>query len=70
MFGGLVFLIGGRISVSANRIGSLLARVLPDEVDKFLNREHVRPMLMSGREMCGCREVADEGVKTNRQLRS
>ncbi|MBA2338649.1 MAG: winged helix DNA-binding domain-containing protein [Acidimicrobiia bacterium] len=70
MFGGLVVLIGGRISVSANRNGSLLVRVLSDEVEKFLKREHVSPMLMSGREMRGCLEVADEGVTTNRQLRS
>jgi TfoX N-terminal domain len=68
MFGGLAFLLGGHMSVSASRHGGLLARVAPTEAERALASPHARPMLMRGREMKGWMFVDADGVKTKRQL--
>ena len=70
MFGGLAFLINGNMSVAASGRGGLMVRVPPDETDKLLNREHVEPMVMARRQTRGWLRVADDGVKTKRQLQS
>ncbi|MGH3543795.1 MAG: TfoX/Sxy family protein [Mycobacterium sp.] len=70
MFGGLAFLINGNMSVAASGQGGLLVRVPPDDTDKLLNRAHVSPMVMAGRETRGWLRVDAEAVKTKRQLRS
>jgi TfoX/Sxy family transcriptional regulator of competence genes len=68
MFGGLGFLINGNMAVAASGQGGLLVRVPPDETDKLLDRAHVSPMVMAGREARGWVRVDAEGVKTKRQL--
>jgi TfoX/Sxy family transcriptional regulator of competence genes len=68
MFGGLAFLIGGNMSVAASGQGGLLVRVRPDDTEKLLERDHVSPMLMAGREARGWLRVDTDGVKTKRQL--
>jgi TfoX N-terminal domain len=68
MFGGLAFLLGGHMSVSASRHGGLLVRVAPAAAQRALGSPHARPMVMRGREMKGWFYVAGEGVKTRRQL--
>jgi TfoX/Sxy family transcriptional regulator of competence genes len=70
MFGGLAFLINGHMSVAASGRGGLMVRVPPDDTEKLLTREHVEPMVMAGRETRGWLRVADEGVRTKRQLQS
>ena len=70
MFGGLAFLVGGNMSVSASGKGGLLARIDPADTDAALARPHVSPMEMGGRSMDGWIRVAPEGVKTKRQLAS
>ena len=70
MFGGLAFLINGNMSVAASGQGGLLVRVPPDDADKLLEREHVSPMVMGGREPRGWLRVDTDGVKTKRQLQS
>ncbi|MGH9206682.1 MAG: TfoX/Sxy family protein [Acidimicrobiales bacterium] len=70
MFGGLAFLINGNMSVAASGQGGLLVRVPPDDTDKLLNRAHVSPMVMAGRETRGWLRVDAEAVKTKRQLQS
>jgi TfoX/Sxy family transcriptional regulator of competence genes len=70
MFGGLSFLINGNMSVAASGRGGLMVRVPPDETEKLLAREHVAPMVMGGREMRGWLRVADEGLRSKRQLQS
>jgi TfoX/Sxy family transcriptional regulator of competence genes len=70
MFGGLAFLVGGNMSVSASGKGGLLARIDPAETDAALARPHVSRMEMGGRSMDGWIRVAPEGVKTKRQLAS
>jgi TfoX/Sxy family transcriptional regulator of competence genes len=70
MFGGLAFLVNGNMSVAASGRGGLMVRVPPDETETLLAREHVEPMVMAGRETRGWLRVADEGVRTKRQLQS
>jgi TfoX N-terminal domain len=53
MFGGLVFLVGGRMSVAAGGQGSLVVRVDPEDTDVLLAKPHAHPFEMGGREMPG-----------------
>lgn len=70
MFGGLAFLIGGNMAVAASGRGGLMVRVPPADTAKLLSREHVAPMVMSGRETRGWLRVSAAGVTTKRQLRT
>jgi len=70
MFGGLAFLINGNMSVAVSRQGGLMVRVPPAETDKLLQRAHVSPMVMAGREARGWLRVDTDGVQTKRQLQS
>jgi TfoX/Sxy family transcriptional regulator of competence genes len=70
MFGGLAFLIGGHMAVAASGQGGLMVRVPAEETAALLQREHVSPMVMSGRETRGWLRVADDGITTKRQLQS
>ena len=68
MFGGLAFLIGGHMAVSASGQGGLLLHVEPDETDALLEKPHAQPFVMRGRSMAGWLRVDPEGLKTKRQL--
>jgi hypothetical protein len=68
MFGGLAFLINGNMAVAVSSKGGLMVRVPPDESERLLARDHVEPMIMSGRETRGWVRVRTDGVKTRRQL--
>jgi len=49
MFGGLAFLIGGNMSVSASGQGGLLVRVDPDQTDALLREPGAEEFDMGGR---------------------
>lgn len=68
MFGGLAFLINGNMSVAASGQGGLLVRVPPEQTDRLVERAHVSPMVMAGREARGWLRVDAAGVRTKRQL--
>jgi TfoX/Sxy family transcriptional regulator of competence genes len=68
MFGGLAFLIGGNMAVSASGQGGLLLRVDPEETDKLVEKPHAEPFVMRGRPMQGWLRIAPEGVRTKRDL--
>ena len=68
MFGGLAFLIGGNMSVSASGQGGLLMRCDPAETEKLLKKPYAEPFEMRGRVMDGWLRVAPEGVRTKREL--
>jgi TfoX/Sxy family transcriptional regulator of competence genes len=70
MFGGLAFLINGNMSVAASGQGGLLVRVPPEDTDKLVERDHVSPMVMAGREARGWLHVNADGVQTKHQLQS
>lgn len=68
MFGGLAFLVGGHMSVTASRQGGLMVRVDPEDTDALLARPHVGPFEMRGRELDGWLRIDPEGIRTTRQL--
>ena len=68
MFGGLAFLIGGHMAVAASGQGGLMLRCDPDESDALTAAPHASKMVMRGRAMDGWLRVADDGIKTKRQL--
>jgi hypothetical protein len=68
MFGGLAFLIGGNMAVSASGQGGLLLRVEPARTEDLARRSHAHPFVMRGREMDGWLRVDEEGVRTKRDL--
>ncbi|HWF72154.1 MAG TPA: TfoX/Sxy family protein [Solirubrobacteraceae bacterium] len=68
MFGGLAFLIGGHMSVSASGQGGLLLRVDPEETDALVEEPHAEPFVMRGRAMQGWLRVDADGVRTQPEL--
>jgi hypothetical protein len=70
MFGGLAFLVDGKMSVGASGSGGLMVRVPPEETDTLLDRHqpHAEPFIMRDRPIDGWLRIAAEGVQTRRQL--
>ena len=70
MFGGLAFLVDGKMSVGASGSGGLMVRVAPQETDALLDRHepYAEPFIMRGRPIAGWLRVAAEGVQTRKQL--
>ena len=68
MFGGLAFLIGGNMSVSASGQGGLLLRCDPEETDALVSRPPVARFEMRGRAMDGWLRVDAEAVGTQDEL--
>ena len=68
MFGGLAFLIGGNMSVSASGQGGLLLRCDPEETDTLVTPPHVSRFEMRGRAMDGWLRVDAEAVETRDEL--
>lgn len=69
MFGGLAFLIGGNMSVSASGQGGMLLRCDPDETEELVRDPHADRFVMRGRAMSGWLRVEAEGVETDDDLR-
>jgi TfoX/Sxy family transcriptional regulator of competence genes len=68
MFGGVGFMVGGRMAIAASHEGGLMLRVDPQEAERLLSGPHVRPFEMRGRSPAGWLRVASEGVATREQL--
>lgn len=68
MFGGLAFLIGGNMAISASGQGGVLVRVDPARSDELAGRPHAEVAVMRGREMAGWLRVDADGVRTKAQL--
>jgi TfoX/Sxy family transcriptional regulator of competence genes len=68
MFGGLAFLIGGHMSISASNQGGVMVRVDPAMSDKLVATTPARLVVMRGREMPGWLRVDAEHVRTKREL--
>jgi TfoX N-terminal domain len=60
MFGGLAFLVGGNMAISASGKGGVMVRVDPAESDRLVERR--------GREMPGWLRVDADHVRTKREL--
>lgn len=68
MFGGLAFLIGGHMSVTASREGGLMLRCDPDETELLLEDPHARPTIMRNRETSGWLRVDPAGLASDADL--
>jgi TfoX/Sxy family transcriptional regulator of competence genes len=68
MFGGLAFLLNGNMAVAVSGQGGLLVRVDPAEGERLLATTAAEPMEMRGRSMSGWLRVADDAVRTKRDL--
>jgi TfoX/Sxy family transcriptional regulator of competence genes len=68
MFGGLAFLIGGNMAVSASGKGGLLLRVDPAETAELVSMPHAERFEMRGRQMDGWLRIDADGVRTKREL--
>jgi TfoX/Sxy family transcriptional regulator of competence genes len=69
MFGGLAFLVGGNMSVSASGQGGLLLRCDPEQTDALVEKPHAARFEMRGRAMDGWLRIDAEGVRTKRELK-
>ena len=68
MFGGLAFLIGGNMAVSASGQGGLLLRCDPEETETLVSQAHVGRFEMRGRAMDGWLRVDAEAVESRDDL--
>ncbi len=68
MFGGLAFLIGGHMAVTASGQGGVMVRVDPTKSDALVARTNARLVEMRGRPMQGWVRVGPEHLRTKRQL--
>jgi TfoX/Sxy family transcriptional regulator of competence genes len=68
MFGGLAFLIGGKMAVAASGQGGLLVRVDPARSDTLVATTNARLMQMRGRPMQGWLRVDADDVSTKPEL--
>jgi TfoX/Sxy family transcriptional regulator of competence genes len=68
MFGGLAFLVGGNMAISASGRGGALVRVDPDESSALIAMGPATEAVMGGRAMPGWLRVSAENLETDRQL--
>ncbi|MBI4933825.1 MAG: TfoX/Sxy family protein [Actinobacteria bacterium] len=68
MFGGLAFLVGGHMAVTASREGGILVRVDPATADRLVDRTGATVAVMRGRPMEGWLRVDAGRLRTRRQL--
>ncbi len=62
MFGGLAFLVGGRMAVAVSGQDGLMVRCDPAEAPALLGEAHVAPMRMRGRDLRGWLLVEPDGL--------
>ena len=70
MFGGLAFLLDGRMALAASGQGGLLLRCDPERSGQLVARPHVERMVMRGREMRGWLHVHPAAVADDESLRA
>jgi TfoX/Sxy family transcriptional regulator of competence genes len=68
MFGGLAFLVAGKVAVAASGQGGLLVRVDPARAESLLATTTAQPMQMKGRAVQGWLHIDGDNLCTQRQL--
>jgi hypothetical protein len=68
MFGGLAFLINGKMAVSASGHGGLLLRVDPTQTEALVSQPHAERFRMRGREMDGWLRIAPDAIESDDAL--
>jgi hypothetical protein len=69
MFGGICFLLNGRILVSSRRTGTLLVQCGAEAAAEVTSEPGVSPMIMKGRPAANFIDVSDELVETDEGLK-
>lgn len=68
MFGGLAFLIGGHMSVSASGQGGMLLHCEPEDTEALRREPHAGPFEMRGNVMSGWLRIESEGLESDADL--
>ena len=68
MFGGLAFLVDGKMAISASGQGGVLVRVDPADSRALIATANATPAVMGGRTMHGWLRVSSEDLETDEQL--
>jgi TfoX/Sxy family transcriptional regulator of competence genes len=68
MFGGLAFLIDGKMALTISHRGGLMVRTDPAGAEELIAKTNARQIEMRGRPMPGWLHVADSDIRTARQL--
>jgi len=68
MFGGLAFLVGGNMAISASGQGGVLVRVDPADSGALIATANATLAVMGGRTMQGWLRVSSEALETDQQL--
>jgi hypothetical protein len=68
MFGGLAFLIGGNMAISASGRGGILVRVGPEQSDELVATTTASVAILGGRPVSGWLRVDSADVRTKPQL--
>ena len=68
MFGGLAFLVAGKIAVAASSQGGLVVRVDPARIVHLLATTNARPMQMKSRAIQGWLHIDGDDLVDERQL--
>ena len=68
MFGGLAFLVGGRMAVAVSGEGGLMVRVDPAEAEALVATAGARPVEMRGRPMRGWVRVVGDALRGEARL--
>jgi TfoX N-terminal domain len=68
MFGGLSFLIRGRMAISASGQGGVFLHVSKDQGEELVTTTEATTVIMRGKEMLGWLRVAAEYVATDDEL--
>lgn len=69
MFGGIGFLLHGNLVVGVWK-HSLIARLGPEDGERALAEEHVKPFDITGKAMKGWVLVEPEGIESDQQLQA
>lgn len=68
MFGGICFMINGKMSVCARRNSEIMCRVGPDQFPLAITKKGARPMVHNGRQMTGYVFVEVDAIGTKKEL--
>jgi hypothetical protein len=68
IFGGLAFLINGKMAVSASGHGGLLLRVDPTQTEALVSPPYAERFQMRGREMDGWLRIAPDAIESDDDL--
>lgn len=70
MFGGLAFMLGGRMAVAVSGQDGLLLRCEPAQTEELAARPHAERFVMRDRPMTGWLRIDPDGVRTDDDLRA